>query len=151
MEHLLTWKTTEHPHVERGSDWYWALGVSAVSLALISILFGNLLFAILIVLAAFVLGMQALKKHPVVEISLQEKGLLVDDTLYPYEEMFCFWVKEGDNPMLMIDTPRFMTPDLVIALEDIDPESVRAFLSERVPETEMRESFFYRIMEFVGF
>ena len=151
MENTLTWNATEHKHIERGGDWYWALGITVVSFALIAILFNDVLFAILILLAGLVLGMLASRPHPSVPISLEERGLMVDGTLYPYEEMFAFWVTQGDDPILFIDTPRFMTPDLMIPLHGIDPESVRSFLTERVLETEMRESSFYKTMELFGF
>src|SRR3989344_4172426 len=52
---VLRWSAYEHEHVERGSDWYWALGIVAVSAALTSILFDDFLFAVLILLAAVVL------------------------------------------------------------------------------------------------
>lgn len=149
-ETVLTWRAPEHQHAERGSDWYIALGIIAISIALTSILFNNFLFALLIVLAAITLGMLASRTPPVVDFFLTERGLMVDETLYVYEEMFAFWVTDGDQPTLLIDTPRFMTPDLVIPLTDVDPESVRVFLSERVPEIPMRESIFYKIMELMG-
>jgi len=150
MEGLITWRAEEHRHQERGSDWYWALGVIAVSLALTAILFNNILFALIIVLAAVTFGMLASRPPKVVDFVLGERGLMVDDTLFTYEEMFAFWVEDGDTPTLLIDTPRFMAPDLVLPLNDADPDEVRAFLKERVPEVELHESFLYKLMEFFG-
>jgi|CXWL01.1.fsa_nt_gi hypothetical protein len=151
MNDSITWQADEHRHTERGTDWYWALGIIAVSSGITATLFNNVLFALLIVLAAVTIGILASRPPAIANFSLGEKGLSVDDTFYPYEEMLAFWVAEGDEPTLLIDTPRFMTPDLVIPLTDVSPESVREFLSDRVPEIELHESFFYHVMEFFGF
>jgi hypothetical protein len=150
-EVLFAWRASEHQHIERGSDWYWALGVIALSLAITSILFNNFLFALLIVIAAITFGMLASRPPRIIDVALGDRGLMLDDTLYSYEEMYAFWITADDEPTLLIDTPRFMTPDLVIPLDDIDPESVRTYLLEQqVPEVLLRESFLYKVMEFIG-
>ena len=150
MSDPLTWTAEEHQHLERGSDWYWALGIIAVSSAATAVLFNNILFALLIIIAAGMLGALASRPPALADFTLGERGLLVNDTLYPYEEMFAFWVSDNENPTLLIDTPRWMTPDLVIPLSDADPEAVREFLRPRVPEIELHESFVYNMMEFFG-
>ncbi|MBI4068112.1 hypothetical protein HY413_01730 [Candidatus Kaiserbacteria bacterium] len=147
----ISWRATEHQHIERGNDWYWALGVIAVSSAVTAILFNNILFALLIVIAAATLGMIAARPPSIADFVLGERGLLINDALYPYEEMFAFWVTEDEQPILLIDTPRIMTPDLVIPLHDVDAASVRTFLQARVHEVPLREPFLYRVMEFFGF
>jgi len=150
MSASITWTTAEHHHLERGSDWYWALGIIAISSAATAILFNNILFALLIVLAAGTLGVIASRPPMTVDFELSEKGLSVNDTFYPYEEMFAFWVTEDDEPTLLIDTPRFMTPDLAVPLGDVHPEAVREFMRLRVPEVELRESFVFKVTEFFG-
>jgi hypothetical protein len=44
-----------------------------------------------------------------------------------------------------------MTPNLVIPIGDVDPEMIRAFLSERVEEVPMKEPIAHKILEFFGF
>src|SRR3989344_4411045 len=39
----LRWSAYEHDHIERGSDWYWALGVVAISIAITAIILHDLL------------------------------------------------------------------------------------------------------------
>ena len=150
MSDSITWTAEEHRHLERGSDWYWALGIIAVSSAATAVLFNNILFALLIIIAAGMLGALASRPPTLANFTLGERGLSVNDTLYPYEEMFAFWVSDDENPTLLIDTPRWMTPDLVIPLAGVNPGAVRAFLRPRVPEIELHESFVYTVMEFFG-
>ena len=149
----LTWRAPEHQHVERGKDWYWALGIVAVSSALTAILFSNFLFALLIVVAAGTLGMIASHKPQEVDFELSQRGLVIGDEFYPYDHMHAFWVGDDNGkPTLFIDTPRFMTPDLVIPIEDVDPAHIHAMLADNgVPETPLQESIYYKILEFLGF
>ncbi|MEK7628475.1 MAG: hypothetical protein AAB421_03590 [Patescibacteria group bacterium] len=147
----LQWEGYEHHHVERGRDWYWALGIISVSCALTSLLFGNILFGLLILVAAVTLGLTALHPPPLVQFELGEHDLRIADTVYPYKEMIAFWVKDGPEPSLLIDTLRFMAPDLILPIADIDPDSLREFLKEKVAEKQLEEPFAHRFLEFFGF
>jgi hypothetical protein len=148
----LRWSAYEHEHIERTSDWFWALGIIAVSAALTSILFGNVLFALLIVVAATVLSLIAQKKPELHEFELSDRGIRISGTLHSYTEIISFWVEtEGKEPLLLVDTTKFMAPNLIIPLGDMEPEDVRAFLLERVDEVPMREPLSHKILEFFGF
>lgn len=149
----LRWEAPEHKHTERGADWYWALGVIAVSSALTAILFQNFLFALLIAIAAFTLGMFAMREPRLVIFELDENGFHIDDLTFRYPEMYAFWVREHeDGAILLLDTPRFMNPDIIIPIEGIDPAEVRAFLrARRVPEVELTEPWTFTLFEALGF
>ena len=147
----LLWSAYEHEHVERKSDWFWALGIIAVSAALTSILFSNVLFALLIILAATVLAMMARRPPSLHEFELSNRGIRVGDEIYTYNEIISFWVHEDDaQPLLLIDTKKFMSPNLIIPLEGVDPAHVRTFLSKRANELPMQESLAHRILELFG-
>ncbi|RJQ34231.1 hypothetical protein C4556_03310 [Candidatus Parcubacteria bacterium] len=148
----IRWQAYEHEHIERGRDWYWALGIIAVCAALISVLFGNSLFGILILVAAATLGLLAKTTPLLVEFELTERGIRVGDALHRYEEVISFWVEEHDvnPPILLIDTVKWLSPNLVIPIEGVDPREVRAFLSERAEEIPMKESVAHKILEFFG-
>ena len=148
----IRWQAYEHEHIERGKDWYWALGIIAVCAALISVLFGNSLFGILILVAAATLGLLAKTTPSLVEFELTERGIRVGDVLHRYEEVISFWVEEHEvnPPVLLIDTVKWLSPNLVIPIEGVDPREVRAFLSERAEEIPMKESAAHKILEFYG-
>lgn len=148
----LRWMAYEHEHIERGSDWFWALGIIAVSAALTSILFSNILFAILIVVAAVTIGLIAQHPREMHEFEISEKGIRTGVTTHPYVNIISFWVDEdGEEPLLLIDTTAFMAPNLIIPLDDIDPETVRDYLREHVEEVPMKEPLAHKILEFFGF
>lgn len=148
----IRWRAYEHDHTERGADWYWALGITAAATAITSILFGNVLFALLIIAAATALGLLARREPPVVDFELSDDGIQVGSILHPYENIISFWVDDvtDTTPTLLVDTIAFMAPNLVIPLADTDPNLVRTYLRERVPEVPMQEPLAHKILEFFG-
>ena len=149
----LRWSAYEHEHIERGSDWFWALGIVAVSTALTSILFSNVLFAIVLVVAAFTIGLLARTPPRLIEFELSDRGIRVGGQLHRWDHIIAFWVEDEHEhipPLLLVDTTKFMSPNLIIPLEDIDPREVREFLSQRVEERPMKEPVSHKILEFFG-
>lgn len=149
----LKWSAFEHEHIERTGDWFWALGIIAACAALTSILFGNVLFALLIIVAAFVIGLIAKQPPQLHDFELTPRGIVVSGTLHSYEEVLSFWVETEDagQPLLLIDTTKFMAPNLVIPLDSVNPETVRTFLGQYVEEVPMKEPLPHKILEFFGF
>jgi hypothetical protein len=149
---LIRWSAYEHEHVERENDWFWALGIIAVCAALTSILFSNVLFAILILLAAFVIALIARTPPELHEITLSERGIRIGETLHRFDEILAFWVDtESTEPRLLIDTTKVLSPNIVIPLSGVDGAQVRAFLLEHAEEREMHELFSHRLLEALGF
>jgi hypothetical protein len=148
----IRWRAYEHEHIERTGDWFWALGIFAVATALICVLFGNYLFGILIVVAAFTLGILAKSPPPLVEFELSDRGIRVGDTMHRFEEILAFWVEDHDAtpPVLLVDTVKWLSPNLVIPLDGVDEKLVRAFLVERAEEVPMKEPTWHKILEFFG-
>jgi hypothetical protein len=148
----LRWSAFEHEHIPRGSDWFWALGIIACSAAIIAILFHDYLFAILVVLAAAIFGMLANVPPDIVNFEISDRGIRTGDTMHRFEEIIAFWVEEHDieRPLLLVDTVKFMAPNLIIPIENIDPHLVRAFLQKHVDEVPMTEPFAHKVLEFFG-
>jgi hypothetical protein len=148
----LRWSAYEHEHIERGSDWYWALGIVAVCAALVSLLFHDFFFSILILLAATTIGLLAQHPPELVQFELTNRGIRVGDTMHRFEEILSFWVEDHgvERPLLLVDTTKFMAPNLVIPIESIDPHDVREYLRERCEEVPMKEPVAHKILEFFG-
>lgn len=148
----LRWSAYEHDHIERGAEWYWALGIIALSIAITSLLFQDFFFAILIVIAAITLALLARTQPDISEFELSDAGIRIDDALHRFDEILAFWVETeaSGRPMLFIDTTKFLSPNLIIPIEHIDPALVRAFLVERVEERRMKESLSHKVLEFFG-
>ena len=150
---VLRWQAYEHDHIEREADWFWALGIVAFCIALTSILFHNIFFAILIVLAAIILGLLARTPPDLATIEISDRGIRINSTLHRYNEIISFWVEDEhhtDRPLLLVDTTKFLSPNLIIPIEDIDPREIRAYLKERTNEVHMKEPFGHKILELLG-
>lgn len=148
----IRWQAREHEHIHRTRDWFWALGIFAGSTALISVLLGNAFFAIVILVAAATLGMLAQKPPPLVDFEISDRGIKIDETMHRFEEVISFWVEDHDAnpPILLVDTIKWLSPNLIIPLENVDHTLVRAFLTERAEETPMKEPVWHKILEFFG-
>lgn len=153
MEPLVSWRCYEHVHVERGRDWYWALGIVAVSGALTSILLSNVLFGLIILLAGLILGILASQPPELTTISIYEKGFMVGDIRYRWEDVLSFWVDdEHEHSRLLIDTTKLLSPNLIIPLaDDIDPDVLREVLRQFTDEQFLQEPFSHKLVELLGF
>lgn len=150
----LLWHAPTHEGTPRSTDWFWALGIIAVAGAILSVMFGNLLLAVIIVLGAFILGALAIRAPRDCEIEINEAGVRIDSALYPYRSLKSFWVaeEEGRVPHLIVATSSFVNPQLVLPIpEEAGAEQVRAHMRKHLTEEEQYESFFSRLGELLGF
>ena len=148
----MRWSAYEHEHIERGSDWFWALGIAAVCVAIVAILFHDFFFSVLIILAAITIGMLARTAPDLMEFELSDRGIKAGGTMHRFEEILSFWVEDHnvERPLLLVDTTKFMAPNLIIPIEGIDPHAVREYLRTRVEEVPMKEPVAHKILEFFG-
>ncbi len=149
---VLRWNAYEHEHVERGTEWFLALTIAAACAALTAILLGDMLFAVLILIAAFTIALLARHAPDVSTFEVSTKGVRVDKVLHRYDEIISFWVEDehDGHPLLLIDTTKFMSPNLIIPIHDIDPGLVRAYLKEHSIEVPMKEPLAHKVLEFFG-
>ncbi|MFZ2523654.1 MAG: hypothetical protein WAW92_04700 [Minisyncoccia bacterium] len=148
----ITWKTYEHIHTDKTSDWYWIVGIITISLAIISILLNNIIFAILIVVASFTLSLFASRKPNVVNVTLSDAGVAVGTVFYPYEELISYWVEIRDaHPRLIIKSKKAFMPFIGVLLDDVDPDKVGEFLGRHLANEENIEPFFEKLLIYLGF
>jgi len=148
----IRWSAYEHEHIERTSDWFWALGIIAVCVAVTSILFGNVLFALLILVAATTLALLASRPPLFHEFEISERGIRISEEMHTYDEIISFWVETENNdaPLLLVDTTKFMAPNLIIPIGTTDPGAVRALLREHANEVPMKEPLYHKVLDVFG-
>jgi hypothetical protein len=78
--------------------------------------------------------------------------LRINGALHRYDEIVSFWVDEEatGRTLLLVDTVKFLSPNIVIPIEHIEPASIRALLKEHVEEVPMKEPLSHKIFEFLG-
>ena len=148
----LKWNTFEHEHIERGNDWYWALGIVAVSIALTAIILHNIFFGLLIIVAAVSLGLISSSPPDLSHIELSDRGIRVNGVLHRWDHIISFWVEDEHTgrPLLLVDTTKFLSPNLIIPIEGVEPSHVRALLKEHAKEKHMHEPMAHKILDFLG-
>lgn len=149
----LSWRTTERNIRARKPDWYWILGIIAVALSVASILFGNILFAVVIITGAVALGFASVGAANEYVVSLTPRGILIDSTLFPYENIvsFCVLEFENEDPVLSLRTKSIFAPQLSIPLNGVDPYEVFDILEYYVQEDIHEEGILDRLVDFLGF
>lgn len=152
MQTHLSWEALEYEHTPRSSDWFWGLGIIAVGGVVVAILFGNLLFGLVIAIGAIALGLHALRHPKMVRCDITDRGIAIDTTLFPYATLQSFWVQEHLFPNRLVLTSRKVAmPHIVILLDGIDADDVRETLSRYLEETEVHETFSDKLLELFGF
>jgi len=152
---ILEWSALSHEHKDdKGQDWYWALGLIVVSVAIASILLGNVLFALLVIMAAVALGLSVNQKPGLNDYTINTRGISINGLLYPYKNLEAFWIDEtrpGDN-VLILDTQKTLMPHLIIKIPDsVSTNDVQDYLLDYLPEEELYEPAAQRIAEVFGF
>lgn len=150
----IEWKALEHHHEEKSNDWFWATGIVTVGIAVLSVYFNNLLFAILILLAAFASILNSHTRPRILNYSLTRKGITVGKKLYPYSELESFWVIDEEvHDKILVRSKKTFMPLLVLPYDSskTDPDEIADFLLDFLDEEEMDESLLQILMERLGF
>lgn len=148
----LEWEALEHHHEEKNNDWFWAVGIVALSITVACIIWGNLLLGILVLVSTFSLFLHAVKRPGIHKVRIDDRGVTIDKFHYSYKSLDSFWINENEHPpVLLLKSQRFFMPLLVIRLDSVHPEDVRASLQGTLYEDEMHEPLFQKIAERFGF
>jgi hypothetical protein len=152
---ILEWQGREYDHDPKSADWYWALGIIAVAGAIASLLFSNILLAVLILIAAVAIALHAAKEPPLHTFRLVDTGLMIGDDMHPYERMHSFTVLEDIEgelpPVLSIKTESWHSPHLVIPLEGVDADLIYAHFLRNVEEGDHHHTVSDLVAAWLGF
>jgi hypothetical protein len=147
----ISWQADEYHYREKGRDWFIVVGIIAAALAVASILFDNILFAILILVAASTLIIQSIKKPRRVTFELNKRGILIEEKFYPYNTIESFGIDEEPTPKLLAKSKKLVMPLIALPIGHEQVESVRAFLKPLLAEEELEEPLLHKLIEHFGF
>ncbi len=147
----LTWKAYDRPTEPHTPDWYWAVGIIALSIMVTAILLNNMLFAVLVVVSTISLFLRTLQEPRLITYELTNRGLWTNKTFESWNTLESFFVTPLDPAKLLIKAKSLTTPLSVIPLMEIDSETVRDFLLNYLEEEELQEPLTKRIMEYLRF
>jgi hypothetical protein len=149
----IEWDAPEHEHKVRSADWFWAVGITTVSLALVAIILGNIIFGLLILVSAGALALFINKEPNYLHIRISEQGITKDRIHYPYHSLESFWI-DTDHPhkKIILRSKKLLMPHIVIPIgDDVDAERVHRVLSRLLPEEYHALPIVERLLEYLGF
>ena len=148
----ISWTAPQYMHTEKTNDWYWIVGIIATTLALISIILGDTLFGIFIVVATFTLCLYASHPPELHTVKITDKGVQVDTTLYPYTSLESFWIEEKElHPRILLKSEKKLSPYIVLLLGDVPAEEIREAFSQHLNEKKHSEPFLEKLLILFGF
>jgi len=138
---LIDWDFPEFSKYERGKKWYLLVIILVTLFLLYAIWTKNILFAIILVLAAFIGVVQHFQKPVMVDAAITEDGVVIGNKFYAYEDLEKFWIiyKPEIAKLLYLDFKNPLKRRLAIPLEEVDPLKVRSILQQYLEEDLERE------------
>ncbi len=150
----ISWQVITHEHRDRSTDWYWGLGLGAVAAAGISLFFGNVLFALIILIGLGSIATLAVRGPREHWVKIDSRGISMDGTLYRYETIHTFWVEpqtQGREARLLVTTNGLLAPQLIVHLGNTTrAQNVRAFLRRYAQEEEQHAHLGEHLAELFG-
>ncbi len=149
----IEWEAPEHEHKQRSADWFWATGILTISAAVASFIFGNVIFGIFILLAAFSLALFINREPEIISVHIDERGVTRGNLHYPYSTLEAFWIDtEHAHPKIMLRSKKSFLPLIIIPLNpESDAESVAEALAKHLTEEHHALPLVERLIEYLGF
>jgi hypothetical protein len=147
------WEAPEHHHLEKTSDWYWILGIIAVAAAVASVLIGNVLFAIVIILASGVMMLHARREPRMFGYEISNRGVRIQEYLYPFSNLESFYLDEDYplGPQLIVKPKNLLSSILIIPIPEEYLDDIEHILAPRLREEHLEEPLAHRVMQHFGF
>jgi hypothetical protein len=149
----IEWSAHAYEHKERGEDWFWAVGIIAISLAIVAVIFSDIIFGILILISAFALCLFINRPPEDVHVVINERGVTRGHVHYPYETLKAFWVVEEHNhPKILFHSQKWFMPLIIVPLgHKVDVEALEEKLLQSLPRHFYKVPWLEEMLENLGF
>ena len=148
-----SWIAPEFTRHEKSLLWFIIFGVIFLGFFLAALLLKNYFFALLILITAFLVFVQALKHPRQISFEFFDDKIIIDKQLIlTYREIVSFWLfADPEINSLRLETKRFAHPRLIIPLGSQDPAELRIFLKKFIKEKEQDEPLLDILMRWIKF
>lgn len=149
----IEWEALEHHHEPKSNDWFWVLGVIAVSAAVAAIVLSNILLALVILIGAAIMAILAKRPPKMVTYAITQRGVRIDNSFYPFTTLEHYYIDIHPviGPQLLLQSQKMLMPLLILPLPEDDVDAIEAIIAERLPEKHLEEPLVNVILEFFGF
>ncbi len=147
------WEAPEHTHIEKTGDWYWILGIIALSGAIASMIFSNVLFGVVIILGALTMVVVSYRHPRVIPFEVSARGIRIKDSLYPYSTLESFYIDEENlgGPQLIVKSKKLFMQLLFVPIPEEYIDEIEEVIAPRLREEHLEEPLAHRLMEYFGF
>ena len=138
----IKWSAPEYEFHEKNSEWYWALGIITAALVLAAVILHNFLFAVLVVLAGFSVGLYGTRRPRTILHEINSGGVSLGNKNFNYEHIDHFWINYNPpaKKELILESKKTFSTHTVILLGNADPEQIRRYLLQYLKEKKIEES-----------
>jgi hypothetical protein len=149
----ITWEAPEHRHIEKTGDWYWAVSIIAIAASVVSIIFENILFGVVILLAASTMILFGHRSPKMMPFEVSVRGVRCGNDLYLFPSLEAFTIDEENpsGPQLIVRSKHYFMPLIIIPIPDEFIDEIDALMSAKLPEEHLEEPLSHRLLEFFGF
>ena len=149
----ISWQAPEFKHYEKNFGWYVTLVAILILVIAFFILQKDIFAAISIGIIGVFIIFFSRHKPSIVNVELNHKNVHFGNIFFPYKQLKYFWVVHNENHKTVnFHTTTYLNNVVILELEDQDPDEVRDFLLNYLPEhEETRETSIQRIMHKLKF
>lgn len=137
---VISWEAPEDVYLSKNRSWY--IGAIILGLGLMVVFFFMQQYAGMAVVfaAALALYSQTRVKTGIIKYTISKDGVTFHEKTIGYDQLKSFWVAEGTvfHKLYLEKTGIFSVP-LIIYLSKVDPEEIRIFLRQYLPESEIKK------------
>ena len=150
------WTAPEFEYFHKGASWSLVIVCAAASLVILALWQRNFLFAVFIVISAFLVLNLGHKKPNYLDFHLNDRGLTIDEkTQYPYQDLLGFATQhiasDGELAELILKRKKHFSTYLKILLPAQHLDEIRVFLNKYLPEIEYEDSVADHLSKIIKF
>lgn len=150
---VFSWETPEHESRPKPNGWTATVIALAAVFAIFGIITENPLFSVIVALAAFLVIVYGKRPAEILAVRVADDGIAVNGKFHSWDAFSSFWalVEPDGRRELRLRGSSWLFPFLTVPLGTQDPETLRRFVAEHLPEREDRPSLAEVIAERLGF
>ncbi len=155
----MVWEEYNYLYYAKDKNWKWSVVIIALTITLISFMFSNITFGVLILVATAVLLLHAFKEPSVIRFEINTSGIRVNQESWSFSDLRSFWIEDNRehhiHSRILFTTDKMVDSLLILLLPlDTNHEQIHAIHEELVkilPEERVSESIFHKLLEYLGF
>jgi hypothetical protein len=139
----ISWQAPEFRHYPKNLGWYITLIAVAVLIVGFFVIEKDLFAAATTALLAGFVIFFSRQKPTLVTIELSNKAIKFGNLSCPYKQLKYFWIVNSEHhKTLNFSTSTYVNNTIILELEDQDPDEIREFLLQHLPEHHETEATF---------